>query len=518
MPLAHRVAVVAGVAGRLGQLLHRDVGRREVGVAEAEVDHVDAGSPSLDLQPVDDREDVRRQVRDAAELHPVEATAARADMAPMKRTPSEGCIDVVIEIPRGSRNKYEIDHDSGLIFLDRRLFTATIYPADYGFVPDTLGEDGDPLDALVLLEDPTFPGVLGGGPARRDAVDAGRGRPRRQDHLRPAEGAPLEGRRRPARPARGAAGGDQALLRRLQGARARQGVEPRPGARAARPPGARSRPPGSASSRRRTDSVGRVRGALARRTAQRTPPPQTVARRAAPMAPARSPSAAGTMARQGAVVGGVQQARRDGAAPGASTRSGEAITPPPSTITLGVEQVREVGEAERDPPGEPVHHRQRLGVALAGRGLHVLAPHGLGIAAGQGDDAPAAGHRLAASRASARQPAARGVALPAPPLAAHARRSVGVDDHVAGLAGEAVGPALQPAADHEAAADAGAQGDQHHVGGAAAGTERPLGLGGAGGVVVDDHGARRGAPRGRPAAAARRPRAGSGPPAGHRRG
>jgi inorganic pyrophosphatase len=76
----------------------------------------------------------------------------------MNRTPSEGCIFVVVEIPRGSRNKYEVDHDSGEIFLDRRLFTATTYPADYGFVPDTLGEDGDPLDALVLLEDPTFPG------------------------------------------------------------------------------------------------------------------------------------------------------------------------------------------------------------------------------------------------------------------------------------------------------------------------------------------------------------------------
>ena len=68
--------------------------------------------------------------------------------------------DVVIEIPRGSRNKYEVDHDSGLIRLDRTLFTATQYPADYGFIPDTLGEDGDPLDALVLVLEPTFPGCL----------------------------------------------------------------------------------------------------------------------------------------------------------------------------------------------------------------------------------------------------------------------------------------------------------------------------------------------------------------------
>lgn len=77
----------------------------------------------------------------------------------MSKEPSEGCIFVVIEIPRGSRNKYEIDHEGGRVFLDRRLFTATTYPADYGFVPDTLAGDGDPLDALVLLEDPVFPGV-----------------------------------------------------------------------------------------------------------------------------------------------------------------------------------------------------------------------------------------------------------------------------------------------------------------------------------------------------------------------
>lgn len=68
-------------------------------------------------------------------------------------------IDVVVEIPAGSRNKYEYDHEAGVMRLDRRLFSATIYPADYGFIPDTLGEDGDPLDAMVLLEEPTFPGI-----------------------------------------------------------------------------------------------------------------------------------------------------------------------------------------------------------------------------------------------------------------------------------------------------------------------------------------------------------------------
>ena len=69
-------------------------------------------------------------------------------------------VEVVIEIPKGQRNKYEVDHDTGRIRLDRMLFTSTRYPADYGFIEDTLGGDGDPLDALVLLEEPTFPGCL----------------------------------------------------------------------------------------------------------------------------------------------------------------------------------------------------------------------------------------------------------------------------------------------------------------------------------------------------------------------
>ena len=68
--------------------------------------------------------------------------------------------DVTIEIPKGNRNKYEVDHESGRIRLDRMLFTSTRYPDDYGFIEGTLGEDGDPLDALVLLEESTFPGCL----------------------------------------------------------------------------------------------------------------------------------------------------------------------------------------------------------------------------------------------------------------------------------------------------------------------------------------------------------------------
>ena len=68
--------------------------------------------------------------------------------------------DVFIEIPKGTRNKYELDHETGRIRLDRMLFTATMYPEDYGFIENSLGEDGDPLDALVLLDQPTFPGCL----------------------------------------------------------------------------------------------------------------------------------------------------------------------------------------------------------------------------------------------------------------------------------------------------------------------------------------------------------------------
>jgi inorganic pyrophosphatase len=67
-------------------------------------------------------------------------------------------VEVVVEVPKGSRNKYEIDHETGAVWLDRELFTATRYPADYGFVPGTLAEDGDPLDVVVISDEPTFPG------------------------------------------------------------------------------------------------------------------------------------------------------------------------------------------------------------------------------------------------------------------------------------------------------------------------------------------------------------------------
>src|ERR1700719_4614202 len=69
-------------------------------------------------------------------------------------------VEVDIEIPKGQRNKYEMDHATGRIRLDRMLFTSTRYPSDYGFIEDTLADDGDPLDALVLLDERTFPGCL----------------------------------------------------------------------------------------------------------------------------------------------------------------------------------------------------------------------------------------------------------------------------------------------------------------------------------------------------------------------
>ncbi len=68
--------------------------------------------------------------------------------------------DAVIEIPKGSRNKYEYDHKTHAIKLDRFLFASVVYPMDYGFIPDTLSLDGDPLDVLVCVSEPTFPGCV----------------------------------------------------------------------------------------------------------------------------------------------------------------------------------------------------------------------------------------------------------------------------------------------------------------------------------------------------------------------
>ncbi|MDX6553077.1 MAG: inorganic pyrophosphatase [Gaiellales bacterium] len=69
-------------------------------------------------------------------------------------------IHAFVEIPKGSRNKYEYDASLGRLVLDRTLWTSVVYPADYGFIMDTIGRDGDPLDALVLVAEPTFPGCI----------------------------------------------------------------------------------------------------------------------------------------------------------------------------------------------------------------------------------------------------------------------------------------------------------------------------------------------------------------------
>jgi inorganic pyrophosphatase len=72
----------------------------------------------------------------------------------------DGIVRVFVEVPKGSRNKYEYDSEAGVFHLDRMLFSSVHYPGDYGFIPETLAEDGDELDALVILGDPTFPGCM----------------------------------------------------------------------------------------------------------------------------------------------------------------------------------------------------------------------------------------------------------------------------------------------------------------------------------------------------------------------
>src|SRR3989442_3769558 len=70
---------------------------------------------------------------------------------------AEEKLKCLVEIPKGSRNKYEYDHDEDVLKLDRFLFSSMVYPTDYGFIPETLGLDGDPLDVMVCVSEPTFP-------------------------------------------------------------------------------------------------------------------------------------------------------------------------------------------------------------------------------------------------------------------------------------------------------------------------------------------------------------------------
>ena len=71
-----------------------------------------------------------------------------------------GAFSCIIEIPKGSRNKYEWDHERDRLVLDRFLFSSVVYPTDYGFIPETLGQDGDPLDVMCCVSEPTFPGCM----------------------------------------------------------------------------------------------------------------------------------------------------------------------------------------------------------------------------------------------------------------------------------------------------------------------------------------------------------------------
>jgi inorganic pyrophosphatase len=80
------------------------------------------------------------------------------DLAPGPHPPEE--VTAVIEIPFGSRNKYELDKKTGMMKLDRVLYSAVHYPGDYGLIPRTLHDDGDPLDVLVLVKEETFPGCM----------------------------------------------------------------------------------------------------------------------------------------------------------------------------------------------------------------------------------------------------------------------------------------------------------------------------------------------------------------------
>lgn len=80
------------------------------------------------------------------------------DISPKRISPED--FVCVVEIPKGSKNKYELDKETGLIILDRILYTSTHYPANYGFIPRSLGDDGDPLDVLLLCSEPLEPLTL----------------------------------------------------------------------------------------------------------------------------------------------------------------------------------------------------------------------------------------------------------------------------------------------------------------------------------------------------------------------
>jgi inorganic pyrophosphatase len=82
------------------------------------------------------------------------------DLSRIPAQPKPGLINVLVEITAGSKNKYEFDKDMNAMALDRVLFASVMYPYDYGFIPNTLADDGDPLDGMVMMDQPTFPGCV----------------------------------------------------------------------------------------------------------------------------------------------------------------------------------------------------------------------------------------------------------------------------------------------------------------------------------------------------------------------
>ena len=82
------------------------------------------------------------------------------ELSQIPAQPKSGIVNVLIEIPAGSKNKYEFDKDLGAFALDRVLYASVQYPYDYGFIPNTLADDGDPLDGMVIMDQPTFPGCV----------------------------------------------------------------------------------------------------------------------------------------------------------------------------------------------------------------------------------------------------------------------------------------------------------------------------------------------------------------------
>ena len=140
-------------------------------------------------------------------LHPMDP--------PQDRPP----IEVTVEIPSGSRNKYEFDHARDRFVLDRTLYSSVHYPCDYGFIEDTLADDGDPLDVLVVIAEPTFPGLRRPRAAGRRARHGRREGPRLQDPGGRARRSALGVDERPRGPLAASAARDRELLPDLQDAR-----------------------------------------------------------------------------------------------------------------------------------------------------------------------------------------------------------------------------------------------------------------------------------------------------------